>query len=77
MQRRHRTLPELKPHESACAIAVGDAELERKLTAMGIRQGTRIEMVRQAPFGDAYYVKADGIRLALRREEAASILMEL
>jgi Fe2+ transport system protein FeoA len=77
MQRRHRTLPELKPHESANTIAFVDSDIECKLTAMGIRPGTRIEMVRSAPFGDAYYVKADGVRLALRTEEAACILLEV
>jgi hypothetical protein len=34
-------------------------------------------MVRKAPFGKAYYIKVDGIRLALREEEALSILLEL
>jgi ferrous iron transport protein A len=76
MQRRHRKLPELKAHESAKTIAFVDNELACKLTAMGVLPGARIEMVRQAPFGDAYYVKVDGIRLALRAEEAAGILLE-
>jgi ferrous iron transport protein A len=77
MQRRYRTLPELKAHESACTIAFVHPELACKLTAMGVLPGTRIEMVRTAPFGDAYYVKVDGVRLALRAEEAASILLEV
>jgi Fe2+ transport system protein FeoA len=34
-------------------------------------------MVRQSPFGNAFYVKVDGVRMALRREEAASILLEI
>jgi Fe2+ transport system protein FeoA len=77
MQRRYRTLPDLKQNESARAITVADAALACKLTAMGVLPGTRIEMVRPAPFGRAYYVKVDGIRMALREEEAASILLEL
>lgn len=75
MQRRHRTLPELKSHEIALAITFTDPALACKLTSMGVLPGVQIEMVRKSPFGDAYYVKVDGVRLALRNEEAATILM--
>ena len=77
MQRRYRTIPDLKLHESARTIAFANPELACKLTAMGVLPGTRIELVRHAPFGSAYYVKVDGIRMALREEEAASILLEI
>jgi ferrous iron transport protein A len=77
MQRRKRSILDLKAHESANAIAFSDPVLAGKLTAMGILPGSRIEMVRSAPFGKAYYIKADGIRLALREAEAASILLEV
>jgi len=77
MQRRYRTIPDLKPHESARTIACADPGLAGKITAMGVLPGTLVEMVRRAPFGSAYYVKVDGIRLALREEEAASIMLEV
>ncbi len=77
MQRRYRTISDLKLHESARTLAFADPELACKLTAMGVLPGTRIEMVRHAPFGSAYYIKVDGIRMALREEEAASILLEI
>jgi Fe2+ transport system protein FeoA len=77
MQRRYRTIADLKMNESALTLAFNDPALAGKLTAMGILPGTRIELVRPAPFGDAYYIKADGVRLALRKEEAASILLEI
>jgi len=77
MQRRYRPLTDLKSNESAKAIAFTDPLLAGKLAAMGIRPGTLIEMVRLAPFGMAYYVKVDGIRLALREEEAGSIHLEV
>jgi Fe2+ transport system protein FeoA len=75
IQRHHRTLPELKAHESAETIAFTHQELACKLTTMGVRPGVRIEMVRPSPFGDAFYVKIDGVRLALRAEEAAHIVL--
>lgn len=77
MQRRYRTIADLKQHESALTIAVTDPALAGKLTAMGVLPGTLIELVRPAPFGNAFYIKVDGIRLALREEEAACILLEL
>ena len=77
MQRRYRTISDLKLNESAKAIAFTDPALAGKLTAMGVLPGTRIELVRPAPFGKAYYIKVDGVRLALREEEAASILLEV
>lgn len=77
MQRRFRIVPDLKQHESAKTLAFSNPALAGKLTAMGVLPGTRIEMVRQAPFGDAYYIKCDGVRLALRAEEAASIMLEV
>lgn len=77
MQRRYRALTDLKVGESACAIQVSDPQLAGKLTAMGLLPGTRIQLVRLAPFGNACYIKADGVRMALRDNEAASILVEL
>lgn len=76
LQRRYRTIPELGLRESARAIAFSDQALAGKLTAMGFLPGTMVELVRKAPFGKAYYIKADGVRLALREEEALSILLE-
>ena len=77
MQRRYRSILDLKTNESARALAFSDSELACKLTAMGVLPGARVELVRQSPFGDAYYVKVDGIRFALRENEAASILLEV
>ncbi len=76
MQRRYRTIPDLHLHESARAIAFNNPALAGKLTAMGLLPGSMVEMVRTAPFGQAYYIKADGVRMALREEEAAGVLLE-
>jgi ferrous iron transport protein A len=77
MQRRYRTLKDLKKNESAKAISFENQSLACKLTAMGVLPGAMIEMIRTAPFGNAFYIKVDGIRLALREEEALSILVEM
>lgn len=77
MQRRYRSILDLQINESAKALAFSDSELARKLTAMGVLPGAVVEMVRHSPFGSAYYIKVDGVRFALREEEAGSILLEL
>ena len=77
MQRHHRTVTDLKLHENARAIAFSDPKLACKLTSMGVLPGANIQVVRSSPFGDAYYIKVDGVRLALREAEAANILVEI
>ena len=77
MVRRYRTVSDLKDKESARTLTISDPLLAGRLTAMGVLPGAYVQMVRTAPFGEAYYVKVDGIRLALRADEAAGILLEV
>ena len=76
MIKRYRTVVHLKSRECARAIRIEDPALAGRLTAMGVLPGSLIEMIRPAPFGQTYYIKADGVRLALRKEEAQNILVE-
>lgn len=76
MIRKYRTVESLRRLECARALRVTDPALASRLMAMGILPGSLIEMIRPAPFGHAYYIKADGIRLALRKEEAANIVVD-
>lgn len=77
MQRRHRPLTDLEKMESGKTIAISNPTLATRLTAMGVLPGATVQMVRKAPFGKAYYIKVEGIRLALRQDEAESILLEI
>lgn len=47
-----------------------------KLMAMGVLPGSQVIVVRKAPFGGGWYVKVDNFYLALREEEAASIVLQ-
>jgi Fe2+ transport system protein FeoA len=77
MQLQYRTLTDLRPNESARAISFSDPALACKLTSMGLLPGAKIQIIRESPFGDSIYVKIDdGMRMALRKEEAASIRIE-
>jgi len=46
-----------------------------KLMAMGLLPGSRVALVRRAPFGGVWYVKADNLYIALRKEEASSVVL--
>ncbi len=77
MQLQYRTVTDLRPFESAKAISFTDTALACKLTSMGLLPGTKIQLIRLSPLGDAVYIKIDdGIRIALRNEEASAIMIE-
>lgn len=46
-----------------------------KLMAMGLLPGTNVQFIRNAPFGGGCYIKADNMVVALRKEEANSIVL--
>ena len=50
-----------------CGFA--DEQLSRLLISKGILIGSVATLIREAPFGSTYYVKIDGMRFGLRREE--------
>lgn len=59
------------------SILTADAGDHRRLTELGLRHGARVEVLRRAPFGGPLALRvADGALLALRREQAARILVE-
>jgi ferrous iron transport protein A len=54
------------------------AELERRLIELGFVEGARVEILHQGLFGrDPIAVRVNEATIALRRREAASILVEL
>lgn len=42
---------------------------------MGVLPGSLVMVMRSAPFGGGMYVKADNLLLALRSEEAGTIII--
>ncbi|MBL6457206.1 ferrous iron transport protein A [Belnapia sp. T6] len=52
-------------------------ELERRLLELGFVEGARVEILHQGLFGrDPIAVRVDGATIALRRREAAAVLVE-
>jgi ferrous iron transport protein A len=53
-------------------------ELERRLLELGFVEGARVEMLHEGLFGrDPIAMKVDDMRVALRRQEAASLSLRL
>jgi Fe2+ transport system protein FeoA len=53
-----------------------DPGIGSKLMAMGVLPDSQVRVVRKSPFGGDCYVKVDNFFLALRREEADSIMLK-
>lgn len=68
-------LSELKIGEKAVIEGISDSELENKLLDMGCIPGEEISFERKSPFGDPSVYFIAGYRLALRKNEAASIIV--
>ncbi len=67
-------LDEVPPGSSAviCGLSGDEAYCER-LRAMGLREGERIEVVKQAPLADPREYRVGNVHLSLRRAEARGI----
>lgn len=73
-----KSLSELKPKERGKITKVsGGGNAHHRLLDMGLVSGSEIEVERVAPLGDPIEVKIKGYHLSLRKEEAASIQIEV
>lgn len=61
--------------ESAIITEFSNGYVACKLMAMGLLPGVDIVLVRKSPFGGAYYIKAKNHYVALRSNEAESVLV--
>ena len=73
-----KALSELEPQERGRIVKVsGGRGIRRRLLDMGVVSGTMVEVQRVAPLGDPVEIRVKGYDLALRREEAANIQVEV
>lgn len=73
-----KPLSELEPREKGRIIKVGGRRgIRRRLLDMGIVSGAMVEVQRVAPLGDPVEIRVKGYDLALRKEEAANIQIEI
>jgi ferrous iron transport protein A len=73
-----KPLSELVPEEQGRIITVGGkGDIRRRLFDMGIVSGALVDVERVAPLGDPVQIRVKGYDLALRKEEAQKIKVEL
>ena len=73
-----KPLSELEPAEKGIIVRVGGkGEIRHRLLDMGVVTGAVVEVERVAPLGDPVQIKVKGYDLALRKEEAENIQVEL
>ena len=73
-----KPLSELEPQEKGRIVKVGGKKgIRRRLIDMGVVRGAMVEVQRVAPLGDPIEIRVKGYDLALRKEEAANIQVEL
>ncbi len=54
-------------------IDIKESPFTTKLINLGLAPDTSVKIVRKAPFGQVYYVKAENTTVALRMDEMAFI----
>ena len=68
------TLEQVVPGASVVVEKVGGARsFRRRLMELGIIPGTRVEVLRVAPFGDPMELSARGCNLSIRAAEAREV----
>lgn len=55
----------------------GNNKLSKRLSALGLIEGTEIELKRIAPLGDPIVITLRGFDLAIRKKDAKNILLSL
>jgi ferrous iron transport protein A len=71
------TLAHLKRGEKAIIIDVSSIYIPLKLLEMGCLPGNEVELVQVAPFSDPMYLNINGTHLAIRKETAIHIIIEI
>ena len=72
-----RPLAAARRGEGGVVHAVGgEGDLERRLLEIGFVEGARVQVLHEGPFGrDPIAVRVDDTRVALRRREAAAVVI--
>ena len=71
------TLADIKRGQQGIIIDVSSIHIPLKLLEMGCLPGNVVELVQVAPFADPMYLNINGTHLAIRKETAIHILIEI
>ncbi|WP_299337871.1 FeoA family protein [uncultured Psychroserpens sp.] len=71
------TLADIKRGQTAIITDVSSIHIPLKLLEMGCLPGNMVELVQVAPFADPMYLNINGTHLAIRKETAIHILIQI
>ncbi len=72
------TIVDVRAEQGAASHGVSVEELQRRLLEFGFVEGARIEVLHEGAIGkDPIAVRLDDMRVALRRRDAAEVLIRL
>jgi ferrous iron transport protein A len=72
-----RSLAQLEKGQKALIRSFTNDSLSAKLIEMGCMPGELVQITKKAPLGCPFAISISGYELSLRKEEAASVLIEL
>ncbi|WP_228853229.1 FeoA family protein [Aegicerativicinus sediminis] len=71
------TLAHLKRGQKGIIMDVSSIHIPLKLLEMGCLPGNEVRLVQVAPFSDPLYLNVNGTHLAIRKETAIHILIDI
>lgn len=71
------TLADIKRGQQGVITDVSSIHIPLKLLEMGCLPGNQVELLQVAPFADPLYLNINGTHLAIRKETAIHILIEI
>ena len=76
MQEQQQTLSEISSGETAIIQQFSNSQIGCKLIAMGVAPHCKVRVIRRSMLGNTIYVQSGGCQFAIRRKEAACILVK-
>lgn len=70
-------LAQLKRGQNAVITDVSSKHIPLKLLEMGCLPGNEVRLVQVAPFADPLYLNINGTHLAIRKETAIHVLIDI
>lgn len=71
------TIAHLKRGQTATIRTFNEIDVPLKLLEMGCLPGNHVQMMQSAPFQDPIYLNINGTHLAIRRETAEKITVDI
>ena len=58
-------------------VQFSDAVIANRLMSMGVLLGSKIKVIRKAPFKGGIYIRVDGQNMIMREKEAQTIILSI